>query len=702
MLKDWIEFYTQKNLIITPVRKETKAPFLKDWNTERFDDQFLIDNYGDNGFALVTGAMSDIIALDLDLIDPRYQQVALKVLKNYPTPVKRQGNKDKLPTYFYRYIYHDFSKISIDKNNGIEVLSDGRCCVLPPSEHPNGYLFEWVGESLVEFNLDYLPEFNLNLFYELQKAFSGYSINTDSKDFGRHLKLVSIASAMIENQDRFDKIVNELLEYDKNQNNPPYLTDDSENHKHPPAAIASHIVASVLKTHCSKGKIYNPVDLHLEVKDIEEEHSKIEYQRTPLPHWKGIGDTIFKHIYESSPIPRSRFAWAATMATIGTNFSNLIRYENLCTNTYSMLITYSSGGKDIPLKAPTNIFSECERFDLIGDGKPRSSAAMIMDLENQRERIDTVDEMKDLLIGMTNSRSHLSGVAEMYSHLYFSTNSIFHGVKTKTDKNAKDQLSTGYSGRCFSPCVSFIGAITPEAFRNSFSQEYINEGLGSRFLYFWDEDVKEKNYRAKNIFDLPQDIKEFMGHWALVKEGREVNEESLNLNSVSRWNIPDIKASEKVKDALVELDKMYHHEFNEALKSGGYADPIKNRLIIFIKKIALINACSRQFMSKDASFIEMAMEDVDWANEAVLANYNESKYYLNLNVASNKLQKKQNKILEIIDKKNKAVTTTELYRSVRWSKKEMAEVIDSMLLSGLIREEMVKTKTKNIQQFLRV
>lgn len=662
MLKDWIEFYTQKNLVITPVRKETKAPFLKDWNIERYDDQFLIDKYGDNGFALVTGASSDIIALDLDLLEKRYQEVALKILENYPTPVKRQGNRDKLPTYFYRYVYHDFSKINIDKDNGIEILSDGRCCVLPPSEHPYGYLFEWVGESLLEFNLDYLPEFNLNLYYELQNAFS--SFKSPSEDFGRHLKLVSIASAMIENQERFDKIVNELLEYDKNQNNPPYFTDDSENHKHPPAAIASHIVASVLKTHCSKGKIYNPEyrDIQLRIDEIAE---KLEdkFVRKKLPHLRGLGAVVFDYIYSNSDVKRAGFAFASTLAFISTVIGNKISWLDIHPNLYLMLIANSGGGKDWYLRSPSNIFQESGHKELKGEGQPASDTGIMMSLPYKRVRLDTVDEASVLFNSIKNSKnSYAVNMGDVYAQLYTSGGKYFDGKNTYTAKH-KDNVM-GNIGGCFSPFVSFIGAMTFNAFNESFDEKIMAKGLGGRFLYFNDERFKKSQFRITNREKSPNILHSFIETWMSLKNQPiiEPDENGMIDLEVAQKKF-DIPIASHNDETIKEL-KQAHDEI-EILKKK-YKDhkmsPVVNRMYENTIRLSIIDAVAMEYMKSGGTKISIDKENVKWAKEVILVMFYNMTNFIENNLGSTDYENKLLKMKKWFDEKKKPVTKTDISR----------------------------------------
>ena len=77
MLKNYIDFYSKKSIIITPIISNTKAPFLIDWQNKGYDEDLLIEEHGNKDFALVTGPLSNIMVLDLDLVDDKYKKLII-------------------------------------------------------------------------------------------------------------------------------------------------------------------------------------------------------------------------------------------------------------------------------------------------------------------------------------------------------------------------------------------------------------------------------------------------------------------------------------------------------------------------------------------------------------------------------------------------------------------------------------------------
>lgn len=692
MLKNYIDLYSKKNLLITPILKSKKAPFLPNWQKGEHTDEELLEKYGEHDFAIITGELSNIIVLDLDLTNEEYQKLVLPILEKYPTPIKRIGSKKKLPSMFYKYTKFQYNKINIDKDNGIEILSDGRCCVLPPSIHPEGHEFYFVKHDLLNFDLEYLPEFNPDLFLELQNVFSKF--NTNNTNYGRHLKLIDIASASIEANEPFSTIVNSIIDYDKKRHIPPYLTDKSENHKHNPYAIASHMVASVLKTHCSKGKTYNPESLQAQI-NINEISQKLEekFSRKKLPHLRGFGAEIFNYIYENSDVKRASFAFASTLAVVSTVIGNKISWLDIHPNLYIMLIANSGSGKDWYLKAPSNIFEDCNLRKLKGEGQPSSDTGIIMSLPTKRVRLDTVDEASNLFNSINSSNSYASKMRDVYAQLYTSGGKYFDGKNIYIAK--KDKNTEGNIGGCFSPYVSFIGAMTFEGFSESFNDKIMATGLGGRFLYFSDNRFRKSVFRIKNKNKTTQAIKDFMKIWGeLASNQPDVYDAEGFINLETAKESFQIPIARSTNNALRELESV-HNEI-EVLKlkyNNTKLSPIVNRMYENVIRLSIIDAVLMQFNLNASTNVEIEKESVLWAKEVVFIMFHNTSDFIENNLAGSSYENNLLRVKSFFDSKNEAVSKSQFTNRFQ----RIEPKLRSQILNDLIDGEIIFRVNKDNQ-----
>lgn len=159
MFKDFAPKYWAAGLPVMPLRPQTKVPALNSWQAycaampTEDDQKRWMDSYPDGNMGLPLGPQSGIVALDLDSIDPKVQEILDKHMP--ASPWKRIGKKGAV--YAFRYNGERTYRIKDDQNNTImEVLSRGAQIVLPPSIHPDTMKPYTANCELVDV-LDKLP-----------------------------------------------------------------------------------------------------------------------------------------------------------------------------------------------------------------------------------------------------------------------------------------------------------------------------------------------------------------------------------------------------------------------------------------------------------------------------------------------------------------------------------------------------------------
>lgn len=162
---DFAQAYRDARFQPRPVVLGKKRPPMKNWQLPDAEippetlRRWLRD-YAYLGIGVVTGSVfpdgSRLGALDID--DDRFMRLAKAVLMNPPSG--RIGARGIV--FFVRVTATEANRAYSIKLGGEtvkvgELLVDRKFCVLPPTIHPNGNPYTWVGSSLLDVDYTSLP-----------------------------------------------------------------------------------------------------------------------------------------------------------------------------------------------------------------------------------------------------------------------------------------------------------------------------------------------------------------------------------------------------------------------------------------------------------------------------------------------------------------------------------------------------------------
>lgn len=134
-------YYYNLGWSIVPCPLHQKYPLLawKHYQAERATEQNIYHWFcRPSNLALVTGALSGIIVLD---IDGPEGMASIEGKEIPPTPCVRTGRGGL--HYYYRHPGFETGNWA-GKLPGVDFRGDGGLVILPPSVHPNGKLYEWL------------------------------------------------------------------------------------------------------------------------------------------------------------------------------------------------------------------------------------------------------------------------------------------------------------------------------------------------------------------------------------------------------------------------------------------------------------------------------------------------------------------------------------------------------------------------------
>jgi len=694
MFEKYYNEYFEKDLIVIPLRG--KIPVLKNWSlfAKTRPSELLLDSWENKykrfNIGLICGELSGVIAIDIDKEE---------ALKKVPlSPVTKKGKKGE--TRFFRYN----GEVNFKRHDlGIELLSNGNQTVLPPSIHPETKeAYVWNGQfDLLSFDIEDLPILDPDWLREIGMIPVDKQVSS-----GRHNRLIEICSAMFARGEDPTAIANELIRYDEENHSPAYFTDDSEAHGGKGFNSALKMIASVSETITRRGGDVSPKKFEIvfgekEVeKAIEENEKKEQMKEVIYPEPPGMIKEIQDHILSISHKPRDKFALAGALGLIGTLLSNKVKFHESTPNLYQLLIAESGEGKDVPLKAPKELLIEAGLLQYVGLESYRGDKSVVKKFESQRERVDTLDEVSKLFRSI-NSKSNTfqSNIAETLTEIWNSSSKLFMGHTT----------AEGTTGMVFKPCLSIMGATTPNSFSETFSSSNLMQGFGGRFVYIFDDRrVKLKRVRRKKS---PENVLDFIEYWGT----RNVEIENVDISKTATFHL-DLSQKNPQTVQLKDLecpepiDLPIQEEAEKLLdKASQYFDeyryhceemiiPIVLRAYQQIEKIMIISAIATAWEEKGvinpAPMIKAS--DVQFAWEYVEATIKSTAIFFGRNLIQSSFQRDAQKVLKVLRGFPKGLSKKDLTYKLRNSFKanqlynKRDGIITSLCEDGRLKEFKVK------------
>lgn len=672
-MRDVFDTYAQDyfDLGFDVIPLKSKVPITSSWVTRHHEGV----SYPNCNIGLKTGKYSGVICIDIDTEDPELIKKITALLP--PVYCGKRGSKKRTHNYFFKYNGEKNEKIP----GVIEILSTGNQTVLPPSWHPDGHPYEWVNKHITEIDLDHLPDMPKELMAECRKLSGKETFNANE---GRHNTLVRFCGGKVSDGIDPTTAINELVEYDKLNHDPPYFTDETEPHKGSGFFAAMKMYTSVAETAKRSGEFVEPVTSQsFEIIDQPIIEVK-EKERARFPKLRGIAQEMFEYIYASSPVPRSRFAMASALSSISIVLANKIRLRGTYPNVYSLIVAPSGYGKDFPLKFPKKLLRESGHKALIGHDQVVSDAGLLNPLEHQRERIDVIDEATQLFSTMNDTKTSFTArIADVYTQLFTSCGEIYEGRYLASQDKTR--------GACSWPYLCLFAATTPKGFKGTVSETFIEKGLGARFLYFFDDQYKASVLpRERHYGPIPERVLSFVKHWREVSN--LAKDEIVENGGLS---VKEISYTDGAADTMDEF-----HNFIEQKKKVTAIDdkmlPIYNRAYQIFEKLCIIDTVSMDYTSDGFSWPKIKKDNADWATRWMTAYFKIMEDFINDHVSDEdetRISKIIDSLISKIKNSSDGMTKNEITRFLR-KKGIIGGNVNQVMLSCVNGEDIVVSKEK--------
>ena len=141
--------YLRRGWSVIPVRKRDKRPAIR-WQHYQNDHASIAEvhewfrRWPDGNIAIVTGAISGLVVLDIDAGHGGQQSLHQLEQQHGPLPATLEVISGGGGRHIYFKHPGGVVRNRVAIATGIDVRADGGCIVAPPSVHPGGRQYEWL------------------------------------------------------------------------------------------------------------------------------------------------------------------------------------------------------------------------------------------------------------------------------------------------------------------------------------------------------------------------------------------------------------------------------------------------------------------------------------------------------------------------------------------------------------------------------
>lgn len=339
------------------------------------------------------------------------------------------------------------------------------------------------------------------------------------------------------------------------------------------------------------------------------------------------------------------------------------------TNLYCVGIAPSGAGKDHARKVNKNALFEAGLNEHEGNEDLASDAGLVTAVENEPAILFQIDEFGRFLrtIGDPKKAPHLFNVLTALMKLYSSADTVFRG-KAYADKKRNKVVDQ--------PCVSVYGTTVPENFFESLTADSLSDGFIARLLVF-EADATPARQRARAV-PVPEAILATARWWGDFKPGGNL-----------RAQHPDPLMIAYTAEAGAVFDELAVLVDAE-LRRDEAGRSLWARAEEKACRLALIYACSRnhQQPSIDEEAARWACSLSEYLTRRMLFVCHEW-------VADGQFDARQKRVLRIVRKADGKISRSELCRKTQWlTQRERQEVIDNLLETGQLRQDLEHTATR--------
>lgn len=700
---------------VIPILSNSKRPAIEKWSEYGITsaDNEIFNRWTawkDSNVGVCLGTASNLVALDMDEnIDGLHE----KIKEIIPlSPVIKTGKRGF--TGFYQYNGQRSQGFSKNGTRVLDVLSQGRQSVLPPSIHPNGMAYKWLTEKTLEnTKASELPHLSLQHIYEIGKLFQIEEVEI-KKETDQRFTLVYDDSTLEEAanalsfipaddydiwvkmgmalRDKFgdkafpvwDQWSSTSVKYDSKMMKPKWNSFNSTG-----LSIASLFYFAFdygwsffndeqpIEDFVLNGKMTGaPKPETVKIEFHEEKKDELAFPGRLL-NMPGLPGQIASFINETSLFPQPVLALGASIAACGAIMAHKVRTESdLRTNFYTLGIAPTGAAKEHAPSILGLIFSEMGMSNLI-IGKPKSGSAIFTALHDHKGVGLILWDEYGVSLKMQASKHAPTHQREIKSVMMeiFSKSRTVYVCDTYADSRSNPRREIQQ------PCLSLYGSSTPVHFYAALTGNDVIDGFLPRFLLFESRDYSIlPDIKASAIPTVPHHIIDAIKPW---KERSTCTVEKGNLADAIRISpevIPmDEKAGKMFTDFIIDrrimMDKM-----NKSGDSNIAA--LCSRTAEHAGKLALV---AHEGNTITSSVMQWAIDLAEFSSQHIISAISDF-------VSANDLEAEIKRVYRWFKKqsedKEKWITTGDITRAFQdISARTRAEIIQTLVQQGKLSEE---------------
>ncbi len=657
---------------------------------------------------LCLGSASGVIALDFDDDIDKLHASIIAVIPD--SPVKKRGAKGF--TAFYRYSGQRSHGYSVRGTRVLDVLSEGRQTVLPPSLHPSGGAYEWITPlTLADIAPGDLPEIPAASMQVIASLFRPEPVKPAQRqsfhDPYRETDLADIAEALrcipADDYDVWIRMGMALRQHLGDRGMELWDQWSATSSKYDSREIPKRwrsfnrgdiTIASLFYTAMDHGYIHPrrvPDRSALPQVEIEEGGNlrpfvagRVDSSPDPaaiILNPPGLVGKIARWINATSIYPQPMLAVAAAITAAGAAMSHKIQSPTrLRTNFYAMGLAPSGAGKDHARDCVTTLLCRSGLDGLIG-GTPASGAGMLTALrEGGGKCLVLWDEFGRVLKNLThkNAGSHQRDILTYLVELFSSAKSMYAGVQYANHDGKMKRTPIEQ------PCLSVYATTVPERFFQTLTSDDAIDGFLARWMVFESRDYTLKPATpAGDVNDPPEDLLAELRRW---KDAPSNYDPRGNIDGVLRISPMVVSYESEAEQLIASYAEAMRRRAAEESENRTGLSAIYARSAEHAIKLALA-AHEGDTIGVEAMRWGIAVADHCGAYmaEAVKQNVAESDYERNMN-----------RVLQVIrDAKGQWVENRALLLRTRNLKfRDRNEIIAGLVEMGEIERDEVESKTK--------
>ena len=596
--------YYDAGLSVIPLARDAKYPTTLEWSKqcdqrapenqiEAWDRLYDLEQVG-IGVCL---GYNDLIAIDYDSPELSLREILP------PSPVRKTGKPDRLCA-FYR------GKVQARKVPGVvEVLARGNQTVLPSASlHPETKLpYVWITpDTLLDFRVEDLPEITEADIAKLVKAAT--PMVQTSLEGGRNNKLLSIVAAMIDAGKDTHEILEEVIEYDEKHHSPPLFTDVTEGFDKDVRTNAFRFVASVSSSISKKVNFKYIAPVSSDSPQVPE--TDPTSKKSPEPRGE-LMKFIVDEILTRAPLPQKSFALAGALSTLSVLACGRYHFKGVNPVIYSMILANSSEGKDAPKSIIQEILGSpaLRPYNLLGASWYSSAPAFVAGFQEQRVRLDVMEEMSSFFAAVKNPNSMVKQIATLRTEFWsYKVDSYFGGL---TAIGRKENYA------CAAPMAPFLGLCQPGTFKKNASHELMELGFIPRMLFFTKEEDVEFSRHFMDARSNSAAIGEILAKTMFSQRSVLVDGPRFDYGGGEKQiNAKAMKCSPEVTEALYQIASSINKRIQK-LQTDDSGKSIWGKAGENVTRVAMLAALSSQRTT-------ITLEDVEWAKELVFTSIENS------------------------------------------------------------------------------